>query len=77
MRYVIDLDRAAEEISRRRPGWVARGLIVSATTWRDGAVGWPQPIETDRAQVGDPDSVGVRLSRPPDFELEVILYRGG
>ncbi|MEU2832101.1 hypothetical protein ABZ667_26050 [Streptomyces lavendulae] len=30
-------------------------------TWRDDALLWPQRLETDRALVADPDSLGVRI----------------
>ncbi|MFE3830903.1 hypothetical protein [Streptomyces sp. NPDC059092] len=38
---------------------------------------WPQRLETDRALVRDPDSVGVLISGPADAELSVVLFRGG
>ena len=33
----LDLDRAAELIAARRPGWLSRGLTASALTYRDPA----------------------------------------
>lgn len=38
---------------------------------------WPQQLETDRAQVGDPDSIGVHITGCSDAELLVVLFRGG
>lgn len=46
-------------------------------TWRDAEASWPQPLETDRARVHDPDSVGVVISGPGEAELSVVLFRGG
>ncbi len=45
--------RPAHEVVRRQP-----------ITWRDEAAPWPQPLETDRALVTDPDSIGVRILAP-------------
>lgn len=72
----IDLDLAAQEITQRLPGWVARGLSVGPVTWRDQSRGWPPPIVADRAEAPAPDSVGVRLTCGEE-EGEVVLYVGG
>ena len=54
-----------------------RRLDVDAMTWRDEAAAWPQGLETNRADVVDPDSVGVRLYGPAGSELEIVVFRGG
>lgn len=76
MDRIINLDHAADEISRRRGVWQAEGLDVGPVTWRDEAAKWPRQLEMDRANVADPDSVGVKISGP-GAELEVVLFRGG
>ncbi|MDX6738133.1 hypothetical protein [Actinocorallia sp. A-T 12471] len=76
--HVIDLDRAAAEITSRLPVWAASGLDPGPITWRDAAATWPQPLETDRALVTDPDSVGVRVVGSDEWtEVQIVLYRGG
>lgn len=77
LEHIVDLDQAAAEITRRQPGWQAIGLAVGPVTWRDGTTRWPQQFETDRTQVGDPDSVGVHISGPRDTELKIVLFCGG
>ncbi|MFE7633929.1 hypothetical protein ACFU7Z_07895 [Kitasatospora sp. NPDC057518] len=78
MERVVDLDDAAARIAARAPGWRAARLTVGPLTWRDRLAPWPQPLETDRARVVDPDSVGLRLADPlTGGELEVVLFRGG
>lgn len=77
MDRIVDLDQAASAIIERQSAWQARGLSSGQITWRDEFAPWPQPLETDRSQVRDPDSVGVRITGPGDTELEVVLYRGG
>ncbi|MDQ0596526.1 hypothetical protein QF037_000871 [Streptomyces canus] len=77
MERVVDLDRAAAEITERRRGWERAGLIVEAVTWRDEAASWPQVLETERGRVQDPDSIGVLISDPNEAELGVVLFRGG
>ncbi|MFF3008681.1 hypothetical protein ACFVTF_38475 [Kitasatospora sp. NPDC057940] len=75
---IVDLDRAAERIAARAVRWRAAGLTVGALTWRDALAPWPQPLETDRARVTDPDSVGVQVVDPlSGGELHVVLFRGG
>lgn len=64
-------------IAERAARWSAAGLTVGAVTWRDADAPWPQRLETDRALVRDPDSVGVLVSRATDAELSVVLFRGG
>ncbi|MFI6843942.1 hypothetical protein OG535_31505 [Kitasatospora sp. NBC_00085] len=73
----VDVDAAAEESAARVDRWRAAGLVVRPVTWRDGLARWPQPLETDRARVADPDSVGIHLSGPAETELLVVLFRGG
>lgn len=77
MERIVDLDQAAAEITTRQPRWRRIGLAVGALTWRDGTTRWPQPFQTDRTQVSDPDSVGVRISGPRETELQIVLFRGG
>ncbi|MFF8378749.1 hypothetical protein ACF07V_21775 [Streptomyces sp. NPDC015661] len=77
MDRVVDLDEVAAVLARRTPGWASAGLEVGRPTWRDAEAAWPQPLETDRARVHDPDSVGVVLSGPAQAELSVVLFRGG
>ncbi|WP_327088365.1 hypothetical protein OIE66_39605 [Nonomuraea sp. NBC_01738] len=78
MERIVDLDLAAAQIAVRLPDWEARGLLVGSVTWRDEAAPWPQPLETERARVADPDSIGIRFSSSSDdTEMEIVLYRGG
>ncbi|MGR7002106.1 hypothetical protein ACU686_35605 [Yinghuangia aomiensis] len=77
MNRVVDLDEAAVTLAGRTAGWRSSGLDVGPLTWRDFEASWPQPLETDRARVRDPDSVGVLVSGPGDAELSVVLFRGG
>ncbi|MER8098825.1 hypothetical protein [Kitasatospora sp. NPDC094016] len=78
MERIVDLDHAAERIAARAVRWRAAGLTVGALTWRDALAHWPYPLETDRARVTDPDSVGVQVADPlSGGELHVVLFRGG
>ncbi|MFB7555620.1 MULTISPECIES: hypothetical protein [Streptomyces] len=78
MDHVIDLDSAAAEITERLSAWSAAGLAPRPITWRDGLAPWPQPLETDRARVSDPDSIGLRIQGSDGWaELHLVLYRGG
>ncbi|WP_190208786.1 hypothetical protein [Kitasatospora indigofera] len=77
MNQVIDLDRAALEVTGRRLTWQRQGLAAGVVTWRDGAAPWPQRLETDRSSVTEPDSIGIVLTGPDDAELSVVLFRGG
>ncbi|MFJ7280218.1 hypothetical protein [Kitasatospora sp. NPDC098663] len=77
MERVIDLDQAAAVIAERAERWLAAGLKVGQVTWRDETARWPRQLETDRALVRDPDSVGVLISGPGDAGLSVVLFRGG
>ncbi|MGW7328509.1 hypothetical protein ACWGIU_07850 [Streptomyces sp. NPDC054840] len=75
MDYVIDLDQAAAEIAARLPAWTSAGLSPRPITWRDEAALWPQRLETDRALVADPYSIGVRILGTDDWtELQLVLY---
>jgi hypothetical protein len=77
MERIVDLDRAAVEITERRRRWERAGLVVEAVTWRDEAAPWPQVLETERGRVEDPDSLGVTISGLNEAELGVVLFRGG
>lgn len=77
MERVVDLDQAAAAIAERAARWLAAGLKAGRLTWRDEAAPWPQQLETDRALVRDPDSIGVLISGPAGAELSVVLFRGG
>ncbi|MFJ3235703.1 hypothetical protein [Streptomyces sp. NPDC086787] len=77
MDRVVDLDGAAAVLAQRTAGWESAGLEVGRPTWRDAEASWPQPLETDRARVQDPDSVGVVISGPAEAALSVVLFRGG
>ncbi|MDN3297251.1 hypothetical protein QWM81_25055 [Streptomyces ficellus] len=77
MDRVVDLDEVAAVVAGRTVGWRLAGLEVGQVTWRDAEASWPQPLETDRARVHDPDSVGVVISGPGEAELSVVLFRGG
>ncbi|MFD3555940.1 hypothetical protein ACFWWA_28165 [Streptomyces goshikiensis] len=77
MERVIDLDQATAVIAERAARWLAAGLRVGQVTWRDKTAPWPQQLETDRALVRDPDSVGVLISGLADAELSLVLFRGG
>lgn len=77
MHRVVDLDETAALLAERVTRWRSAGLEVGEMTWRDGEAEWPQPPETDRARVSDPDSLGVVISGPAEAELSVVLFRGG
>ncbi|MFF1422144.1 hypothetical protein [Streptomyces sp. NPDC058280] len=78
MDHVVDLDSAATEITARLSAWSAAGLAPCPITWRDGLAPWPQPLETDRTRVSDPDSIGLRIQGSDGWaELHLVLYRGG
>lgn len=77
MDRTIDLDQAAVEITRRRSGWESDGFAAGPLTWREEAASWPRKLETDRAKVIDPDSIGVRIDGPGQSEVSVVLFRGG
>jgi hypothetical protein len=34
-------------------------------------------LQTDRASIADPDSVGVQIRGPADSDLTVVVFRGG
>lgn len=73
---VVDLDAAVAEVHARLPGWEASGVTVAPVTWRDQGEGWPPPFKTERAEVLDPDSIGVVL-RKGEQQGEVVLFKGG
>ncbi|MEU3226691.1 hypothetical protein ABZ695_26520 [Streptomyces sp. NPDC006976] len=77
MERIIDLDRAAAKITERRHGWETVGLTVGSVTWRDETASWPQPLQTDRSLVIEPDSIGVRITNAAGIEAHITLYRGG
>jgi hypothetical protein len=72
----IDLDAAAREIARRIDRWRASGMTIDDVTWRDQADGWPPPFKTDRNEVRDPDSIGIRCSKG-EQEGSLVLFKGG
>ncbi|RST08740.1 hypothetical protein EF910_00370 [Streptomyces sp. WAC07149] len=77
MDRLVDLDEAAALLLERVERWRSAGLEVGEMTWRDWKAKWPQPLETDRARVNDPDSLGVVISGSGEAELQVVLFRGG
>ncbi|MGE7386946.1 hypothetical protein ACQKM2_15840 [Streptomyces sp. NPDC004126] len=77
MDRIVDLDGAAAVLAQRSVGWTSVGLEVGRATWRDAEATWPQPLETDRTRVQDPDSVGLVISGPAEAVLSVVLFRGG
>ncbi|AOP47999.1 hypothetical protein [Streptomyces lydicus] len=77
MDRVVDLDEVAVVLAERAVGWTAAGLEVRRATWRDAEASWPQPLETDRDRVRDPDSVGMVISGQAETVLSVVLFRGG
>lgn len=77
MDRVVDLDEVALLLAQRTAGWTSAGLTVSRASWRDAEAPWPQPLETERARVHDPDSVGVVVSGPAEAVLSVVVFRGG
>jgi hypothetical protein len=77
MDRVVDLDAVLVELTRRRPEWTRRRLVVGEFTWRDAAAAWPQPIVTDRKSVADPESVGMTLDAGDGAEALLVLWTGG
>ncbi|MBT2468126.1 hypothetical protein J7E97_09590 [Streptomyces sp. ISL-66] len=78
MDHVIDLDQAVAEITARLPAWTESGLEPGPVTWLDQAAPWPQRLETHRALIADPCSIGVRIRGADGWrELQLVLYRGG
>ncbi|MEU0127177.1 hypothetical protein [Streptomyces sp. NPDC006289] len=78
MDHAIDLDQAAAEITTRFQAWAASGLSPRPITWRDETLRWPQRLETDRALVADPDSIGVRILGTDGWtEVHLVLFRSG
>ncbi|MFJ3723912.1 hypothetical protein ACIPYQ_15245 [Streptomyces sp. NPDC090045] len=77
MERVIDLDEVAGVLAGQTVGWRTAGLEVGQVTWRDAEASWPQSLETHRARVHDPDSIGVVISGLGEAELSVVLFRGG
>jgi len=74
---VVDLDEVAAVLVERAVRWRSAGLAIEAMTWRDGQAEWPQPLETDRARVNDPDSLGLVVAGSAGAELSVVVFRGG
>jgi len=73
---VIALDAAALLFEQRREQLQQAGCEVPPITWRDQGVGWPPPLRIDRAQVVDPDSIGITV-RYRAREGEFVLFKGG
>ncbi|MFF3359405.1 hypothetical protein ACFYWN_44125 [Streptomyces sp. NPDC002917] len=75
---VIGLDSAAAEITARFPVWSASGLSPRLVIWRDEFASWRQRLESGRALVTDPDSIGVCIQGTGEWaELYLVVYRGG
>lgn len=73
---LIDLDAAAAVASSRIEAWRGPVVQVEPLTWRDAAQPWPQRLSTDRQQVIEPDSLGLRV-RGGDQEGTLVVFRGG
>lgn len=73
----VDLDAVAAGIWSRIETWTRAGLDVSALTWRDARASWPQPLPTERAEVIEPESVGVIVRATDGRSVELVLWRGG
>ena len=71
----FDLDAAAVPLSAKRLEWIERGLIVGLVTWAEGQT-TVNPLVTDRAQLGNPYSLGVQVTSGSQ-EGELVLYAGG
>ena len=76
MEHLVDLDELASRLGSIVQEWREQ-VTVGPMTWRDGAALWPQPIVTDRTAVEVPESLGMRLSRDPDDEMEIVVWSGG
>ena len=73
----LDLDQVAALLTGLRPGWTRQGLIVRPLTWRDARALWPQALHTDRSNVTEPESVGLRLTTADGREARLVIWRGG
>ncbi len=71
----IDLDEAAHQITIRRAEWVAAGLTVSQTTWREEGE-FPPVLKTVRQEIANPDSIGIQITKDKQ-EGSVVLFKGG
>ena len=74
--YELDLDQVAGLISCRVSAWAQAGFLIGSLTWRDVGVPWPYPLKTDRREVADADSVGIKL-RKRDQEGRLVIFRRG
>jgi hypothetical protein len=72
----VDLDAAAREIARRTCRWRESGVTVGDLTWRDQAEEWPPKLKTDRDDVRDPLSIGIRCTKG-DQAGTLVLFKGG
>jgi hypothetical protein len=63
-------------ISSHAAAWARAGLVVGAPTWRDVGVPWPYPLNADRSEVADADSVGVEI-RKEGQEGRLVIFLGG
>ncbi|HEX4454664.1 MAG TPA: hypothetical protein VH143_27580 [Kofleriaceae bacterium] len=72
----VDLDGAALEITRRADRWRESGMTLGNVTWRDQADGWPPQLKTNRGDVRDADSIGIRCTKG-DREGSLVLFKGG
>jgi len=73
---IIDLDALVQRLESTAEEW-RHSAQVQPFTWRDAEAHWPRPIVTDRRSVRAPESLGVRLHRDPDDELEIVVWTGG
>jgi hypothetical protein len=73
----LDLDQVAGELTSRQAIWSSKGITAAPLTWRDSQAAWPQPILTNRHQITEPESLGVRLSAGNGNEALVVIWRGG
>jgi hypothetical protein len=73
----IDLDEAAKLISDLVASWKRDGFVLADLTWRDVGGPWPYPLKVNRAEVIDPDSVGVTLRKDAREGTLVLSEVGG
>ncbi|MEV0081649.1 hypothetical protein [Saccharopolyspora sp. NPDC050642] len=76
MEHLVDLDILADRLEAVIAEWRLQAE-VGPLTWRAAHAPWPQSIVADRASVEVPESLGVRLRRGPDDEIEVVVWAGG
>ncbi|MEU6270435.1 hypothetical protein [Saccharopolyspora shandongensis] len=74
--HLVDLDILATRLRPVVEEWRSQAE-VGPLTWRDERAPWPRPIVPVRAAVEVPESLGIRLRRDPDDEIEVVVWTGG